>query len=723
MHLTWPGRQRVTTLVGGHQRTAAFVLFALVAVAWLWPLLADLGGTVLGDRPNDASSTVRDYWVAEHSGKTPFTLHRDDYIGAPEGHRTVAAIQIANAVQPAFVWALKDVAGLLTALNMFLVLGFVLTAFVTFLLLKQLELGFLPSLFGGYVFGFSPWVFEQGFAGHVGFVHAWVLPLLVLALLRMRRHRTFVSAAVAGLAIALAFYVQSYLGLLAGSATVVFLLVDLASVRTWKERLWVLALFDVALAAALGALGPAITAGVGQKDDVAGAFSTRISDFYGAEVSGYVLPSARQPLAERFLAEDTWPPPHVGDAVVFFGYSTLGLALAALVLAIRRHPAIAVPPERAFAVLFATVLLPVAFITSLPPHVSIVGLDVPTPSQLIGKVTVAWRIYSRFGLLVGLALVILAACALHVLVTRHGRRGRWAAVGLIALVGFEFAPGATVPTWAADPTPLYVRWLANQPAGIVANYPVRIRLPDRGAETWVEHAKSTAYYQTKHGHPIYATEEGFPERSQAIRLLTQPLNETSTSFLAAEGVKYVLVHDAVYRGMDEAPPTPADSDYRYLTELDGVRVFLLRSKPRTQSVDDLLEASVDLLAKLQGLQATFGISGFYDPEPAGRWLYQDGVIQVSNESTADRFRIELVGLSNRQPRMLELRDGKETILGSAKVPTSPTKIVLGPFHLPRGRSDLVLHTTPGPELFQAADERITSLYFSALSIEAVASAR
>jgi len=286
-------------------------------------------------------------------------------------------------------------------------------------------------------------------------------------------------------------------------------------------------------------------------------------------------------------------------------------------------------------------------------------------------------------------------------------------------VGFEFAPGATVPTWAADPTPLYVRWLATQPAGIVANYPVRVQLPYRGAEAWVEHAKSTAYYQTRHGHPIYAIEEGFPERSQAIRLLTQPLNETSASFLAAEGVKYVLVHDAVYGAMDEAPPTPADSEYRYLTELDGVRVFLLRAKPRRQSVDDLLEASVDLLAKLQGLQATFAVSGFYDPEPAGRWMYQDGVIQISNESTADRFRIELVGLSNRQPRKLELRDSEGTILASANVSTSETTIRFGPFPLPRGRSDLVLHTTPGPELFQAADERITSVYFSSLSIEAI----
>ena len=691
-----------------------------MTAAWLWPLLADLDGSVLGDRPNDASSTVRDYWAAERSGKTPFTLERDAYIGAPEGRRSLAAIQIANAVQPTFVWALKDVTGLLAALNVFLVLGFVLSAFVTFLLLGQLGLGFLPSIFGGYVYGFSPWLFEQAFAGHVNLVHAWVLPLLVLALLRMRSQRTVVSAGLAGLAIALAFYVQSYLGLLAGAAAVVFLAVELGVARTWTERRRALSLFAVALASALVALGPAVAATLVQNDELSGVFATPSSDFFGADISSYFIPSARQPLAERFLADDSWPPPHLGDAVVFFGYSTLGLALAGLVPAARRHPAIAASPERAIAVLFAAVLLPLAFITSLPPRVSIAGLDVPTPSHVIGEVTVAWRIYSRFGLLVGLALVILAASALHVFIARNGHRGRWVAAGLIAFAALELAPGVTVPIWASNPTPPYVQWLAKRPAGIVANYPLRVRTPQRGAATWVEHAKSTAYYQTKHGHPIYAIEEGFSARSEAIRLLSQSLQETeSTSFLAAEGVTYVLVHDEVYRAMGEDAPTPADGEYRYVTELDGVRVFVLRSKSRAESVDDLLEASVGRLARLQGLRAAFGVSGFYDPEIVGRWLYQDGVIQISNESTAERFRFSLRGVSNRQPRTLELRNDEGTILGSAKVLTTRTKISFGPFPLPRGRSDLVLHTTPGPEPFQAADERITSVHLSSLSIEAV----
>lgn len=132
----------------------------------------------------------------------------------------------------------------------------------------------------------------------------------------------------------------------------------------------------------------------------------------------------------------------------------------------------------------------------------------------------------------------------------------------------------------------------------------------------------------------------------SIRLLSEALNEVSTSFLAAERVKYVLVHDAVYRALREDPPTPDEREYRYVTELEGVRVFVLRFKPRTASADDLLDANVGLLARLQGLRAGFGVSGFYKPEPNGRWLYQDGVIQVSNESTADHFRINPRGLSN-----------------------------------------------------------------------------
>lgn len=719
------GFQRVRELASrGHGKVGAFALFALATGLWLLPVLADLDGRILGERANDTTSTARDYWVAEQSGRTPFTLREDRFIGAPEGRPSVSAIQIANAVQPAFVWALKSAIGTLPALNVFLLLGFLLTAFMTFVLLSQLGLGFLPSIFGGYVFGFSPWLFEQGFAGHVNLTHAWVLPLIVLALLRLRRRRTIANASLVGLALALAFYMQSYLGLLGSVAAVIFIAVDFGSRPTWSERLWSLTLFDVSCVFTFLALLPAVATALVQRDDVAGAFSTQSSDFFGAKPSAYVVPSARQPFAEQFLASDSWPPPYIGDAVVFFGYSTITLAIVGLILAIRRHPTLAMRPDRPFAVLFAAILLPLAFVISLPPQLSVGGLEFPTPSVLIGEITSAWRIYSRFGVLVGLALAILAAYALHALILRYGPRGQWLVAGFIAVAAFELAPGPPVPTWAANPVPAYVKWLANHPGGIIAQYPLR----EYGTAESVAHTKAALYYQTKHGHPIFATDEAFAfTREESIRLLAGSLHEARASLLLAlEGVKYVLVHDKVYRALDQEPPTPSRRDYRLIAEVDDVRIFTLRNRPRTRTVDDILDApaSVARLATLRGLSIQLGREGFYTVEPSGwRWLNQGGVIEFTNASTAELFRVEFQAFTNRQPRTLELRSPDGTVLDSVQVLTSTTDVSFGPLTLPRGRFELVLHAIPGPEGFEVPDGRIVSVYVSPPSIKTVASNR
>lgn len=709
----------------GDGKVGAFAFFALVTALWLLPVLADLNGRVLGERPNDTTSTVRDYWVAEQSGKTPFTLRRDRFIGAPEGRPAVSAIQIANAIQPAFVWAVKSATGTLAALNLFLLFGFLLTAFVTFVLLSQLGLGFLPSLFGGYVFGFSPWLFEQGFAGHVNLVHAWVLPLLVLALLQVRRRRTIISAALVGATLALAFYMQSYLGLLAAAMATTFLVIDLVTSRTWSERLWSLTLFDIACIAALVALAPPIATGLLQRDDVSGAFATESADFFGARASWYVIPSARQPVAKPFIESDTWPPAHVGDAVVFFGYSTIALAIVGLVLTARRRSILTAQSDRRFALLFAAVLLPTAFVTSLPPRISVGGLELPTPSVLIGSVTSAWRIYSRFGVLVGLALAILAAYTLHALIARYGRRGKWVAAGLIAVAAFELAPGPPVPTWATDPEPAYVTWLRNHPGGIVAHYP----LDDYDTAESVGYAKAALYYQTRHAHPIFGIDEGFAlSRAESIRLLSRQLAEPRASLLLAlEGVKYVLVHDDIYRAIGEDPPTPSRREYRPVADVDGVRIFALRNRNRRRSVDDILGSVTSLaqLANLRGLTIQLGKAGFYkvEPQTGWRWLHQDGAIEVINASTADRFQLKLQAFTNRQPRTLELRRRDGTVLDRVEVLTSTTDVTFGPFSLPRGRIELMLHATPGPEPFEVPDGRVTSVYVSPPSIQVVAPPR
>ena len=53
---------------------------------------------------------------------------------------------------------------------------------------------------------FAPYALERAYAGHLGLVQNWVLVLAVAAMIRLRKIRSLGSGAVAGAAVAIAFY-------------------------------------------------------------------------------------------------------------------------------------------------------------------------------------------------------------------------------------------------------------------------------------------------------------------------------------------------------------------------------------------------------------------------------------------------------------------------------------------------------------------------------------
>ena len=130
------------------------VAFSAVTILWLLPLVAHLGSSV-SNEASDATSGARDYWAAERQGATPFTLDHDRLMDAPEGTDVSAAVQIANGIQPAFVLVAKELVGFVAALNLYMLLGFVLSGFLMFVLLDRLGLHVLASAFGGYVYALS----------------------------------------------------------------------------------------------------------------------------------------------------------------------------------------------------------------------------------------------------------------------------------------------------------------------------------------------------------------------------------------------------------------------------------------------------------------------------------------------------------------------------------------------------------------------------------------
>lgn len=708
--------------------SVAFVGFASIAIVLFFPLIRDPGSSVLFE-PGDLSSTARDYWAAEQHGKSPFTFEHDSLIFAPEGQERAPSLQIANAVQPAFVLALEPWTGYVGALNLYMLLGFVLTGVVTFALLDRLRLHPLAAGFGAFAFAFS-WVqYEQAFYGHIGLNHLWVLPLLVLELLWLRRSRSWAAAAGVGATVGLSFYVFSYLGLFASTLVALFMLMELLDRSNRGRRSRALACYAVAATVGYATLFPALLASLLVPSGFSNSFAFTKEYFYGARLIDYVLPSVHHPVLGRFVEGDSFPP-HAGEAVLFFGFSVLALASFAVLFhrrAFSGNPGTS--SERAVVGRFAVLLVGAGVLFSLPAYAEIGGRKVPLPDAafVIGSFVNWWKVYSRFAVLAGLGLAILAALALHVLLRRRGGIALGAAFG--ALLLFELLPGAPAPVWNLNRPSPTVRWLQAHPGGIVAHYPM---LPywdplGRGSEEWSSRVWTVLFDQTRHGHPLYAN-PSLPmdgSRTEAIRLVSMNLERRLTpQILRAENVRYVVVDRASYANLGIAIPRPhrnlhvvarlgSTTIYRVGGPRADVESVLTRKAPTIADARGIARPELSILGQVHPVESYRGL-------PA-RWMLQDVPLEITTSESIIpmRYRLILHGFSNKVPRRLEIRDASGTVVGRTVVDTPDQTYVIDGLSLPRGRSRLLLRVEPGPSPLGGESDRLASLYVIQLRLEAL----
>ncbi len=700
---------------------AALATYTLATALLFGPLVTHLRTSVLWE-PGDLTSTARDYWAASAQGKTPFTLTKDNLVFAPEGQVRAPSLQIANAVQPAFVLALKRFLGVLGALNLYMLLGFVLSAVVMFALLDQLGFHALAGLFGGFAFAFNWWQYEQAFFGHIGLNHLWVLPAVLISLLALRRSRSHRRAIVMGVVLALSFYVFSYLGLFAATLALAFAILD--TVGTAKgSRMRVARLHAEGWAMAGALLVPALVASRLDSTGFTSSFVFSKKYFHGAAISDYFLPPGHSPVFGRFFGAGSWPTPHTGEETLFFGWTTMLLAfVGALLWLVRGHTE---KGERRFMLTLSVWLIPIGFLGSLPAYATVHGSRVPLPSAAfaIGTFTNWWKIYSRYGVLVAIGMVILGAWTVSVGIRHRRRLGAAAAVCALAFLVVEMLPGTPAPTWNAAAIDGATRWLERHPGGIVADYPMLQYWNSSALNSpaWPIYVWANMYEQTEHHHPLYSppTLPMDGSRTEAIRLLTLNLDDTLTpGVLRAEHVRYVVVHDDVYRTLG-LPVPRLTSGYREIAAVGATRIYTPRAP--AADVPRALDQHADQIESARGLgpaPAEFA-SGFLGVENyngfASRWMVQDGILRVSATDTIipTRYELQLRAFSNQVPRHVELRTPGARVLGSADVgPDQEYRI--GPFTLPGGTSRLELHADPGPQ--RLGDRGVSTIFIEQLAI-------
>jgi hypothetical protein len=686
----------------------------LVTLLWLSPLVRHLDSAVLS-KPSDSTATIRFYWLAEHEHRTPFTLGHDAYVNAPEGSPTQQGAIVANAVQPAFVWSLRGALGLVGAWNLFLIVGFVLTATFAYYLARSLGLGVAAAIFAGYVFTFNTYMFQKAAAGHGGLVQAWILPLVALLLLRReRRPRRGIAVAI-GIALALASYLHTYYGLIAGVLVLVAYAVSFARRRPQRRATVGSALLSFAVAAVC-----LIPAALAQRLDSGGSVSQYSHSLdalqqFGSNPLAFLTPAAGNPLFGGILsAHQRTVLERTGEPTLFFGWITIVLACAGLVLLLRRR--VGADDATRTVLLTTALIIPVAYYMSLPRLVHLGPIAIPAGSWFVGHVTTVFRVYARFGVLVGLGLTILAALALD-RGARKWRAGSALSVAITALVAVELIYQLPPTIWRTNRLPAHDRLLAGAPRGIVAFYPA----PNGDSQKAADLANREMWFQTyTHQKLFFSSQPNSYDRKSAIRAVARELDRPEVpGLLAAEDVRYLALDVPTFRAAGIAIPNLSAHDFQLLGRRDGVVIY--RVTADKADVDQVLRAdAVDVGANLWGQPVTeYTGPNFYGEEQRfgaiWRWMRQDGTIHV-DVPDAPHYILRFHAFSASVARQLTVTDPSGRTLARVTVPPADTPFELGPFTLRRGSYNLTLHTEPGPAPLGPTDPRVASIYLSPVEL-------
>jgi hypothetical protein len=645
---------------------AAYTLFLT------WPHVAHLGSTILG--PGDNQGGVRALWALHAAGANPFTSARDIFVNAPSGVPLARSINIANFVFVGGLWCLGLIFGFVVGLNVYGLLVFVLSGTAMFLLLDRLRVGLMAAIFGTFVFTFNPNHVER-LEGTVPLAATGVLPIVLVLLFKHRSARRGWTACAVGATIALAFYLDSYLGLFALWLGGVLFVVDIA-LSNGRPRFGIVASYYWSAVTLVLTLIPTAIGLVIDPGSAESLATSRDVSLPGSSGSAqlFLLPGPRNPWLGGPMR--SWLKTHLTwEGTMFFGYTTILLAIAGVAIAIVRYRRHTLSVAEKFIVVFAVALTMSSLAASLPPTVTVAHLAIPTPQDVMRHGTTVYRVFARFGVLVGLGLVVLACYAL----SRFPRRGAFVVVGLLAtgLAAVElYVPRPVVTTVANWRTPVtirqlgasqsgpphildvsvipgYVKELRKLPQGIVANYPTP-SAPD-GAWAWKD-----LYYQTVHGHPLWDAQDGTDSDDFGLRDLADNLGSPGMAgILAASDVRYVVVHPSRYRKIGSPIPRL------------GCGFHLEAAKERSGASIYRVTAPPSKLFLTGGTLLSVYNSKLW-PESAGyRWMGSSDVLAIYSRGY-DTVNLTGAAVTLGSPRTLTL-SGEHGVVGSADIGTSFTK--------------------------------------------------
>ena len=446
-----------------------------------------------------------------------------------------------------------DFGGIVTY-NLDILVSYILTAIFMYLLVYKLTSNKLSSFFASVIFTFCPYHIARTWQ-HPGLAQIQWFPLYILSLCNLRERATKKNIIFCAVSFSLAALFNYYYAYFAFIAMLAFAVFVLASDK--KSSLKAIRAIFISLLAAFLLLSPIILPIIKKalfapktENLVAGGYLRQFSNLFeqSAKPLSYFLPATVHPVFGKFTEN------FVGTR--FYGMSltehTLYLGWVPLLLALytiriwRKNKklritnyGLRITKQDNFYIGFFIFLAIVAWFFSQPPWWQIGALKIYMPSFFMYKILPMFRAYCRFGVIVMLAVSVLAGFGIKFILGRFkNQKIRIVVTSLFCgLVLFEFWNWPPYKVIDVSGVPAVYYWLKRQPGTfIIAEYPLDADSPN----------EMYRFYQTVHEKKIingtipgtYANKV-----AQVIRKLSQP---QTTGILKWMGVEYVLVHRQGY---------------------------------------------------------------------------------------------------------------------------------------------------------------------------------
>jgi hypothetical protein len=509
--------------------------FVLVTVALTWPLVPRLG---LGGPVNTGDGQLSIWnvsWVARALVVDPLHVY-DANIFAP--HTGTLAYSEANIPAGALgipAWWLTRNPYVTYNASVFLAL--LLAALATFGLVRRLTGDGWPSAIAAVLFAFAPFVVVR--YAHIQLLMVAGLPLSLLAMHRFVDEPSPARAAVLSVSLALAGLGCGYYGFFAGISVGLGLIYYAVARDTWKAPRYLLLCAAAAVGTAVLLL-PFFVPYLGLMRTSDPFRTLDDARQYSADWSGYLTSTTNvhQAVLGRLVAFDRarYPERVLFPGAVALVFGVLGFFVSAFGrrgLA-RRGEAPGGRSARETAWFYVALAVVAAWL-SFGPAAGLYGWAY--------RVVPAWtllRAPARFGILVGLALAVLAGLGLSWLRERTRRPALvLAAIGLCAVVEL-----AALPWDVRDALPVAqpYRLLARLPPGAVAEFPFFFRP--------VDFHRNSLYmlYSTAHWHPIVnGYSDVIPDdfKQMVIPVSSFPAWE-ALGILTKHGARYAVFHLDLY---------------------------------------------------------------------------------------------------------------------------------------------------------------------------------